>query len=230
MSNKRAAADYNELQKPLYADNGIFYHLINENVKQGYACIFGPPDSPYEDCPMFYEITIGETYPFDSPKVKFLTYDGKTRFHPNMYVEGKVCLSILGTWSGPAWASTMRISTILVTLQSLMDKEPLRHEPGYEKVNTTIHIGYAKIVECACIEYTLKLISKIKEKRAFDLFFIPFKEEFENRIPRILERFENRLRKLLEGGEANYSSLPYAMYGKTNYTVLLNKVLELKTS
>jgi ubiquitin-protein ligase len=230
MSNKRALADYNEIQKPLYSNTGIFYQLVDENITHGYACIFGPQDTPYEDCPMFYEIHIGNSYPFDSPKVKFLTNDEKTRFHPNMYVEGKVCLSILGTWSGPAWASTMRISTVLVTLQSLMDNEPLRHEPGYEKINTDIHKVYAKCIECACMNYTIRLIRKIKDHVTLDNYILSFKEELERRIPEILERLEKRLKKLCEEGEVHFRGLPYGLEGRTNYNFLYKEVLTLKTS
>jgi ubiquitin-conjugating enzyme E2 Z len=230
MSNKRALADYNELQKPLYSDSGIFYHLINENITQGYACIFGPSDSPYEDCPMIYEIKITDTYPFDPPKVKFLTYDGRTRFHPNMYVDGKVCLSILGTWSGPSWASTMRISTVLVTLQSLMDNMPLRHEPGYENREGGIHEAYAKFIENACLNYTINLIKNVKNQKSLPEPLIQFKEEFERRIPGILERFEKRLEKLSEETENHFSGLPYGLVGRTNYNMMLADVLKLKTS
>ena len=46
---------------------------------------------------------------------------------------GKVCLSILGTWSGPKWTSIMDITTVLLTLQSLLDENPLHHEPGQRK-------------------------------------------------------------------------------------------------
>lgn len=37
-------------------------------------------------------------------QVKFLTTGGgRCRFNPNLYNCGKVCLSLLGTWSGPSW-------------------------------------------------------------------------------------------------------------------------------
>ena len=42
-----------------------------------------------------------DRYPFEPPKVLILTVDGRTRINPNLYANGKVCLSILGTWSGP---------------------------------------------------------------------------------------------------------------------------------
>ena len=41
--------------------------------------------------------------------------------------QGKVCLSILGTWAGPKWTSIMDITTVLLTIQSLLDKNPLHH-------------------------------------------------------------------------------------------------------
>ena len=230
MSNKRALADYNELQKPLYSENGVFYQIIDENITRGYACIFGPQDTPYEDCPMLYEINTTTTYPFDPPKVKFLTHDGKTRFHPNMYVEGKVCLSILGTWSGPSWASTMRISTVLVTLQSLMDTQPLRHEPGYENKEGDIHEAYAKFIESACLNYTINLIKHAQNNQTLPEPLRPFEEEFKNRIPGILERFEKRLQKLSAGTEIHFSGLPYGLVGRTNYKMMLDEVLKLKAS
>lgn len=37
-------------------------------------------------------------------QVQFLTTgNGSVRFNPNLYNCGKVCLSLLGTWSGPSW-------------------------------------------------------------------------------------------------------------------------------
>jgi len=50
-----------------------------------------------------------EDYPSSAPHIVFLTTNGgKTRFNPNLYSDGKVCLSILGTWrgeSGEQWSS-----------------------------------------------------------------------------------------------------------------------------
>ena len=50
-----------------------------------------------------------EDYPSSAPHIQFLTTNGgKTRFNPNLYSDGKVCLSILGTWrgeSGEQWSS-----------------------------------------------------------------------------------------------------------------------------
>mmetsp|Transcript_10330 Transcript_10330/g.30927 ORF Transcript_10330/g.30927 Transcript_10330/m.30927 type:complete len:103 (-) Transcript_10330:836-1144(-) len=48
------------------------------------------------DCP--------DDYPQSPPRVRNMTTGaGRVRFNPNLYANGKVCLSILGTWKGPGW-------------------------------------------------------------------------------------------------------------------------------
>ena len=112
---------------------GIFVSHNTDDIFEARALIIGPDDTPYARGFYLFHIRFPENYPFQSPKVKFMTGDGKTRFHPNLYRKGKVCLSILGTWSGPSWTSSQNISSVLTTIQSLLDEEPLRNEPGFEK-------------------------------------------------------------------------------------------------
>ncbi len=66
--------------------------------------------------------------------VKLLTTgQGAVRFNPNLYNSGHVCLSLLGTWSGPGWdAQNSTLLQVLVSLQSLvMVPDPYYNEPGY---------------------------------------------------------------------------------------------------
>jgi len=226
MSTKRILADIGELNKPIYAESGIFYVQDDKDIHKGNACIFGPEGTPYEDCPMLYSFSIDSGFPYDPPKVQFNTYDGITRFHPNMYVEGKVCLSILHTWEGPRWASTMRLSTVLVTIQSLMDNSPILHEPGYASYSKESEIvkAYSTFVEYSCIQYILERA----EKRLQPDAFIPFQQVFNERLPGILDRLEIRLRKLLETGEKTLNNVPYNMHGTTNYARCLERAIKLK--
>jgi ubiquitin-protein ligase len=216
---KRCMADIAELQKEIYTSQGIYYSADENDCKQGYACVFGPEGTPYEDCPMLYHFEIPSTFPFDPPKVLFRTYDGQTRFHPNMYKDGKCCLSILHTWEGPKWASTMRLSTVLITLQSLMDTEPLLHEPGCPDAKGPKGKEYAQFVEHSCMRYILERA----EKKPLDIFK-PFVTFFNDRLGGILERLEKRIQKRLEEGEKVFPSLPYSMSGKTEYAKLLERV------
>ena len=84
----------------------------------------------------FFKLDFPSNYPYAPPKVTYLTNDGVTRFHPNFYRNGKVCLSILNTWKGEQWSSCQSISTILLTIISVMTKEPLYQEPGMNKFNS----------------------------------------------------------------------------------------------
>ncbi|VDN30607.1 unnamed protein product [Dibothriocephalus latus] len=71
-------------------------------------------------------------YPNSPPKVKLLTTgNGSVRFGPNLYANGKVCLSILGTWSGPEWTPAHSLSSVLISIQSVMNQEPYYNEPGF---------------------------------------------------------------------------------------------------
>lgn len=229
--SKRLLADISELQQPLYSDSGIFYIPTESNTFEGVACVFGPQDSPYEDCPMLYRFELPKTFPFDSPKVTFHTHNGYTRFHPNMYVDGKCCLSILGTWSGPPWASTMRISTILVTLQSLMDNDPLRHEPGYATGTREESCKmYKYAVEVACMRYCLDRVEELQKGKSLPTPLQPFQAQFVARIPGMLERFIKRLESRIQEGDKQSTAIPYGMNVQTNYSQMLARVKQLQTT
>jgi len=127
-SVKRIMIDYKEIvNDPI---ENIYYRHDEDNVYKGYALIIGPKDTPYENGFYFFEFTFPETYPFNPPKVKFHTYDGFTRFNPNLYINGNVCLSILNTWEGEKWSSCQSIRSILLTLSTVLNESPLLNEPG----------------------------------------------------------------------------------------------------
>ncbi|CAD5120385.1 DgyrCDS8956 [Dimorphilus gyrociliatus] len=86
-----------------FEDN--FTHLKGE--------IIGPPDTPYQGGKYTLDIVIPETYPFNPPKVKFLT----KIWHPNISSQtGAICLDILKD----QWAAAMTLRTVLLSLQALM--------------------------------------------------------------------------------------------------------------
>lgn len=112
-------------------EDGAYLYVNNFDITSLKALVIGPKDTSYEDGFYVFDIKIPDTYPFEPPSVKHLTTDGRVRMNPNLYEGGKVCLSILGTWSGPAWSSLMNISVVLNYLRMIMNEDPLRNEPGY---------------------------------------------------------------------------------------------------
>ena len=60
------------------------------------------------------------------------TGEGQCRFNPNLYKDGKVCLSILGTWLGPSWTAVQTIGSLCLSIMTLLNENPYRNEPGHE--------------------------------------------------------------------------------------------------
>lgn len=113
---------------------GMFVVPDPEDMTKIHALITGPFDTPYEGGFFLFLFRCPPDYPIKPPRVKLLTTGSNTvRFNPNFYRNGKVCLSILGTWSGPAWSPAQSISSVLISIQSLMTENPYHNEPGFEQ-------------------------------------------------------------------------------------------------
>nr|KAG5687822.1 hypothetical protein BaRGS_025462 [Batillaria attramentaria] len=63
------------------------------------ALVTGPTGTPYSLGCFCFDIYFPTSYPNVPPLVKIITTgNGTVRFNPNLYADGKVCLSLLGTW------------------------------------------------------------------------------------------------------------------------------------
>lgn len=92
--------------------------------------IIGPENTPYEDAPFVIDWMLDSNFPHSPPIAHFHSWtNGNGRVNPNLYEEGKVCLSILGTWAGDkneTWsAARSSLLQALVSIQGLvLVKEP----------------------------------------------------------------------------------------------------------
>ena len=124
----------------------LWIDFDEKDVRTFKIMFFGPPDSVYHHGIFMFQVTIPENYPFEPPAVLFLTggiIDG--RIHPNLYKEGKVCLSILNTWGGKEWSPLLTLEKIFITIRALLDNNPICYEPSYEgmSLQTTKSKSYA---------------------------------------------------------------------------------------
>ncbi|THH13368.1 hypothetical protein EW146_g6839 [Bondarzewia mesenterica] len=107
------------------------------------SLIIGPENTPYEDAPFVIDWMLDSNFPQSPPIAHFLSWtNGNGRVNPNLYEEGKVCLSILGTWAGDrneSWSpSRSSLLQALVSIQGLvLVKEPWFCEPAYDKLRGT---------------------------------------------------------------------------------------------
>lgn len=124
---------------PLSLSSTVFLKTDVNNVNSIKFMIMGPKDTPYESGCFEFDAHFTSEYPNSPPKVLLLTTGGgSVRFNPNLYNCGKVCLSLLGTWSGQKGESwnkdTSTFLQVLVSIQSLiMVDEPYFNEPGWER-------------------------------------------------------------------------------------------------
>eukprot|EP00090_Calanus_glacialis_P046596 TRINITY_DN9229_c0_g1_i1.p1 TRINITY_DN9229_c0_g1~~TRINITY_DN9229_c0_g1_i1.p1 ORF type:complete len:1000 (-),score=433.85 TRINITY_DN9229_c0_g1_i1:164-3163(-) len=134
---------------PVTSSSSIFVRSDDEKSTLLKAIITGPEETPYTGGVYEFDIYFPTKYPAVPPKVTFRTTgNGTVRFNPNLYNEGKVCLSLLGTWEGAQgeqWnAETSTIIQVLISIQSLiLCAEPYYNEPGFER-NYGTSVGNAE--------------------------------------------------------------------------------------
>jgi ubiquitin-protein ligase len=139
---KRIVRDVGQVMGPskqTLASQGIYYLPDESCSYKGVALVIGQSDTPYFGGFYFFSILFPEDYPFTPIQVRTLTQDGKTRFNPNMYLDGKVCLSILNTWhDGPQWSGIQTLESVLLVLQSaVLVSNPLKNEPAFQTMELT---------------------------------------------------------------------------------------------
>lgn len=80
---------------------GIFVRYAESRPDVQKVAIIGPMSTPYENGIFEFDVFCGGDFPNKPPQVQFRTTGGgRVGFNPNLYADGKVCLSLLGTWSG----------------------------------------------------------------------------------------------------------------------------------
>ncbi|EUC65204.1 ubiquitin conjugating enzyme family protein [Rhizoctonia solani AG-3 Rhs1AP] len=119
---------------PVAWGSSVFLRVDESRVDVIKALITGPEGTPYYNGCFLFDIFLGASYNNSPPSVKYMTTNGgRFRFNPNLYADGKVCLSLLGTWSGPGWVSgKSTLLQVLISIQSMiLCDEPYLNEPGW---------------------------------------------------------------------------------------------------
>jgi ubiquitin-conjugating enzyme E2 Z len=182
------------IKNPL-TDQGIYYIHHDTDMLKGYVMIVGPSDTPYFGGFYFFELIYPTDYPHSPPKVKYCTNGNDIRFNPNLYKCGKVCISLLNTWRGDQWTSCQTISTVLLTLCTLLCKDPLLNEPGVNKEHNDMD-SYTEIIEYSNLDVAVcDIITKKKGiyQPFFDNFYPFVKENFNKNYDKLIQFAEKKL-------------------------------------
>ena len=154
------------------------------------ALVTGPLDTPYSGGCFIFDVYFPFSYPSSPPQVRLLTTGGDTVcFNPNLYSNGKVCLSLLGTWQGERsenWDSkTSRAVQVLISIQSLiLVPEPYFNEPGFEREIGTEEgqrrsKDYNRSVRENCVRWAMLDVLKNPKKEFQEAIRLHFKLQAE---------------------------------------------------
>ncbi|TKY49103.1 ubiquitin-conjugating enzyme E2 26 [Spatholobus suberectus] len=129
---KKIQEEWRILEKDL--PDSIFVRVYESRMDLLRAVIIGAEGTPYHDGLFFFDVFFPSGYPNVPPKVHY--HSGGLRLNPNLYGCGKVCLSLLNTWSGDKnekWLpGVSTILQVLVSIQGLiLNTKPYFNEPGY---------------------------------------------------------------------------------------------------
>ncbi|XP_061760486.1 ubiquitin-conjugating enzyme E2 T isoform X2 [Nerophis ophidion] len=103
---------------------GITCWQTEERIDDLRAQIVGGVETPYEGGIFSLEVKVPERYPFEPPKMRFLT----PIYHPNIDGSGRICHDALKLPPKGAWKPSLNISTVLTSIQLLM-AEPNPDDP-----------------------------------------------------------------------------------------------------
>lgn len=223
-SQKRLLKDVVDIMKNPLHNDGIHYFHDESNFQKGYAIIFGPEDTLYENGVYFFDFDFPSDYPFSPPKLTYLTNNGKTRFNPNLYRNGKVCISILNTWRGEQWTSCQTIRSVLLTLTTLFHNKPLLNEPGIRETHRDF-INYNTIIRYRNFETAILRVAsqKLLPSQFVGTFYL-IKKHFNENTKKILENIEKQ--KNIEVEKRQVSCSIYNMKCNIDYDSLQKNMIK----
>lgn len=140
---KRTQKEHKILRNPSTLPPGVYIRTYETRLDLLRVLLVGPTETPYENAPFVIDFYLPPAFPTEPPQAYFHSWPAHAsigalgRANPNLYEDGKICLSLLGTWEGnkgEGWnASRSTLLQVIVSLLGLvLVREPYYNEAGYE--------------------------------------------------------------------------------------------------
>ena len=140
---KRAQKEHKILQSPGALPSGVYVRTWESRLDLFRVLFVGPEETPYASAPFIMDFYLPTDYPQSPPQAFFHSWPGLSglggvgRVNPNLYEDGKICLSLLGTWDGDkveGWspAKSTVLQLVLSLLGLVLVRQPYFNEAGYE--------------------------------------------------------------------------------------------------
>ena len=140
--------------KQMIEDPNYLYSVFpnKDNFFKWNVILIGPPDTIFEGAVIKACIEFPKEYPNKAPQFKFIT----PLYHPNVYTDGKVCISILhegidefGYESiSERWNPSQSVNCILISILSLLSSPNFDSPANVDAANLWKHKydEYKKII------------------------------------------------------------------------------------
>ncbi|MCJ1432467.1 hypothetical protein MMC27_001824 [Xylographa pallens] len=148
---------------------GIWVRTWEDRLDLLRVLIIGPEDTPYSLAPFVLDFHLNQDFPRSPPEAYFHSWTrGLGRINPNLYEDGKVCLSLLGTWPGDtkneSWSEDSTMLQVFVSLMGLvLVQEPFYNEAGFDayvgssetQINSALYTEKAFVMAKGFINHAL---------------------------------------------------------------------------
>ncbi|XP_047433922.1 (E3-independent) E2 ubiquitin-conjugating enzyme UBE2O [Mugil cephalus] len=191
--------------------DGIMVKTFEDRMDLFSALIKGPTRTPYEDGLFLFDIQLPNIYPAVPPLFRYLS-QCSGRLNPNLYDNGKVCVSLLGTWIGKGterWTSKSSLLQVLISIQGLiLVNEPYYNEAGFDS-DRGLQEGYENS-RCYNEMALIKMVQSMTQllQHPVEVFKQEIQEHFMSNGWRLVHRLEVwlELNEASERGQAAHSS------------------------
>jgi ubiquitin-protein ligase len=177
---------------PLTDGSGIFFRQDCDTLSIFKFLIIPNEDTPYKYGCFVFDVYLSPDFPNVPPQVCHVTSKKNDfRFNPNLYSDGKVCLSLLGTWGGQSASENWippngsnpgsTFSQLMLSIYSMIFTEfPWYNEPGRERGISDAEkcprsIEYNKELQSGTIKFAIMNQLKYPEEGFEDVIKTHFK-------------------------------------------------------
>lgn len=223
INNAKIMRDWRILQGNL--PDSIHVQVYETRIDLLRAVIIGPAGTPYHDGLFFFDIFLPSDYPNIPPQVYYHSHG--YRLNPNLYHNGKLCLSLINTWSGTKhekWTNESTILQLLVSIQGLVLKSrPYFNEPFLSPWNSTRRSNRynenAFILSCTTMQKIIK-----RPPQNFESFVV---EHFRQRAAPLIQAIDHYRQGRVAVGELGMkspSSLASKVTVSANFKIDLDRI------
>jgi hypothetical protein len=134
-----------------------------------------------------------------------------------------VCVSILNTWSGPEWTTSCTLISVLLSIQTLLNENPIHNEPGWDTIKKTV---------IRCVNYNNTIAYANLKIAILDMIEHPpyhfeiFKDIMLNHLHKIHFKLEDKITNNLINDHKTLKTEIYSLTIRTDYQDCLYRLKE----